>query len=116
MRCAESGRVSYRRTPSNVLALDIDPAAATNSGELEEYQVGNLHYSLNYMHIMLDEPDECQVGNPALAQMHHHRQGALRSVLRVVVADCLIHQSQDKINAGQLLMLHISLCYLDIMH
>lgn len=37
--CRESGRVSYKRTPANVLPLDIDPAAATNSAELEEYRV-----------------------------------------------------------------------------
>ena len=39
VRCAESGFVSYKRTPANVLALDIDPGAATNTDELEEYQV-----------------------------------------------------------------------------
>jgi hypothetical protein len=39
VQCSESGRVSYRRTPQNVLALDIDPEAATNKDELEEYKV-----------------------------------------------------------------------------
>lgn len=39
VQCSESGRVSYRRTPQNVLALDIDPQAATNKQELEEYKV-----------------------------------------------------------------------------
>ena len=38
--CGESGAVSYRRTPANMLSLDIDPAAATNADELEEHRVG----------------------------------------------------------------------------
>lgn len=80
VRCAESGRVSYRRTPSNVLALDIDPAAATNSGELEEYQVGN--------HALV-----------------HHRQDIFRAMLRQLLLDYLRHESQlprpqDDINHG----------------
>ncbi|EIE18246.1 ubiquitinyl hydrolase [Coccomyxa subellipsoidea C-169] len=36
VQCSESGRVSYRRTPQNVLALDIDPQAAINKQELED--------------------------------------------------------------------------------
>jgi ubiquitin carboxyl-terminal hydrolase 5/13 len=39
IECGESGRVSYTRTPANMLALDIDVHAATNRDELEEYQV-----------------------------------------------------------------------------
>ncbi|BDA47746.1 Ubiquitin carboxyl-terminal hydrolase 5 [Coccomyxa sp. Obi] len=38
VQCSETGRVSYRRTPQNVMALDIDPEAATNKEELEEYK------------------------------------------------------------------------------
>ena len=38
--CGESGRVSYRRTPANMLSLGIDLAAATNADELEEHRVG----------------------------------------------------------------------------
>ena len=37
--CRESGAVSYKRDVANVLALEIDPAAATNKEELGEYQV-----------------------------------------------------------------------------
>lgn len=40
VQCSESGRVSYKGTPQNVLALDIDPQAATNKEELEDYKVG----------------------------------------------------------------------------
>jgi hypothetical protein len=40
VQCSESGRVSYKRTPANVLSLDIDPDAATNKDELDEYKVG----------------------------------------------------------------------------
>ena len=39
MQCSESGAVSYKRDVANVLALDIDPADATNKEELEEYKV-----------------------------------------------------------------------------
>lgn len=37
--CRESGAVSYKRDVANVLALEIDPAAATNKEELDEYKV-----------------------------------------------------------------------------
>lgn len=39
MQCSESGAVSYKRDVANVLALDINPADATNKDELEEYKV-----------------------------------------------------------------------------
>ncbi len=39
VQCSETGRVSYRRTPQNVMALDIDLEAAVNKEELEEYKV-----------------------------------------------------------------------------
>ncbi len=39
MQCSESGAVSYKRDVANVLALDINPADATNKEELEEYKV-----------------------------------------------------------------------------
>ena len=37
--CRESGAISYKRDVANVLALEIDPAAATNKEELDEYKV-----------------------------------------------------------------------------
>jgi len=37
--CRESGAVSYKRDVANMLALEIDPAAATNKEKLDEYQV-----------------------------------------------------------------------------
>ncbi len=37
--CRESGAVSYKRDVTNVLALEIDPAAATNKEQLDQYQV-----------------------------------------------------------------------------
>ncbi len=37
--CRESGAVSYKRDVANVLALEIDPAAATNKEQLDQYQV-----------------------------------------------------------------------------
>ena len=40
--CQESGAVSYKRDVANVLALEIDPAAATNKEELDEYQVSSM--------------------------------------------------------------------------
>lgn len=40
--CRESSAVSYKRDVANVLALEIDPAAATNKEELEEYKVHHL--------------------------------------------------------------------------
>ena len=39
MQCSESSAVSYKRDVANVLALDINPADATNKEELEEYKV-----------------------------------------------------------------------------
>ncbi|CAL5228914.1 g12137 [Coccomyxa viridis] len=36
--CRESGAVSYKRDVTNVLALEIDPAAATNKEQLDQYQ------------------------------------------------------------------------------
>ena len=42
MQCSESGAVSYKRDVANVLALDINPADATNKEELEEYKVPSL--------------------------------------------------------------------------
>ena len=37
--CRESGAVSYKRDVANMLALEIDPAAATNKEKLDEYKV-----------------------------------------------------------------------------
>jgi hypothetical protein len=37
--CRESGAVSYKRDVANVLALEVDPAAATNKEELDVHKV-----------------------------------------------------------------------------
>lgn len=39
IQCLESGRLSYKRSLTNVLAMDIPVDAATNKDELEDFQV-----------------------------------------------------------------------------
>lgn len=39
IQCLETGRVSYKRSLGNILAIDIPMDAATNKDELEDYQV-----------------------------------------------------------------------------
>lgn len=39
IQCLESGRLSYKRSLTNVLAMDIPVDAATNKNELEDFQV-----------------------------------------------------------------------------
>lgn len=39
IQCVESGRLSYKRSLTNVLAMDIPVDAATNKEELEDFQV-----------------------------------------------------------------------------
>ena len=39
IQCTETGRVSYKRSLANILALDIPMDAATNRHELEDYEV-----------------------------------------------------------------------------
>lgn len=41
IQCLESGRLSYKRSLTNVLAMDIPVDAATNKDELEDFQVFN---------------------------------------------------------------------------
>ena len=39
IQCLESGRLSYKRSLTNVLAMDIPVDAATNKDELRDFQV-----------------------------------------------------------------------------
>ena len=39
IQCLETGRLSYKRSLTNVLAMDIPVDAATNKDELEDFQV-----------------------------------------------------------------------------
>jgi len=39
IQCMESSRLSYKRSLTNVLAMDIPVDAATNKDELEDFQV-----------------------------------------------------------------------------
>lgn len=42
IQCLETGRLSYKRSLTNVLAMDIPLDAATNKDELEDFQVCNM--------------------------------------------------------------------------
>ena len=51
IQCLESGRLSYKRSLTNVLAMDIPVHAATNKDELEVFQVQQYILLLNPKHL-----------------------------------------------------------------
>lgn len=58
VQCSESGAVSYKHTPANVLPLYIDLAAATNKEELEVYKA-RIELLILYMLLLSGELSDC---------------------------------------------------------
>lgn len=52
IQCLESGRLSYKRSLTNVLAMDIPVDAATNKDELEDFQVCNILSAISYANMV----------------------------------------------------------------